>query len=265
MSPPEQEAALTRQALAETQALLESERAARAHAERMNALKDEFLALVSHELRSPMGAILGWAHMLRRRGGQEEFDKGLDVIEQSVHAQARLVEQLQDLSRMTSGRIQLDMQLVEPRVFVDAAAEAIQPAARAREIGIRKVLDLAVGPIRGDATRLQQVMVNLLSNAVKFSPDGGNVEVALRSADGHAEVSVTDAGIGIAPAQLAHVFDRFQTEAPPARRHGGLGLGLVIARHLVELHGGQIRADSPGEGRGAVFTVRLPVAGESPG
>jgi signal transduction histidine kinase len=259
--PPEEELQAARKALAEAAALLENERTARVRAERANALKDEFLSLVAHELRSPLGAILGWAHMLRQRRGQEEFDKGLDVIEQSVRVQARLIADLLDLSRMVSGKIRLDLESVEPRSFIDAAVEAVAPDAQAKEIGIRKVLDLTVGLVSGDAARLQQVMVNLLSNAVKYTPEKGSIEVTLRQAGGHAEVSVADSGIGIAAAFLPEVFDRFrQTDLSIARRHGGLGLGLAIVRHLVELHGGQVVAESPGERRGATFTVRLPLA-----
>lgn len=263
MSSSSHDLAATRRALAQAQAQLEAERAARARAERMNAMKDGFLSLVAHELRSPLGAILGWAHMLRRRGGQEEFDKGLDVIEHSVHAQARLIEDLLEFARMTSGRIELDLHPVEPRSFIDAAVAAIVPDAQAKEISVRKVLDLTVGPVCGDANRLQQVMLRLLSNAVKFTPEGGAIEVALRAGEGRAEISVSDTGAGIAPALLPHIFDRFgPPEGQPRPPRGGLGLGLVLARHLVELHGGRISADSPGEGRGATFTVSLPLAAE---
>lgn len=258
--PAEQQLAEVRRQLAEANAALEAERSARARAERVSALKDEFLALVSHELRSPLGAILGWAHMLRRRGGQEEFERGLEVIEQSVQAQARLIEDLLDISRMTSGQVRLQPQAVEPRSFVDAAVEAVRPSAQAKEVGLHKVLDLTVGAVWGDPGRLQQVMVNLLSNAVKFTPEQGAIEVALRRAGEWAEISVADSGAGIPAAFLPHLFERFrQADGTQAARQGGLGLGLAIARHLVELHGGQVRAESPGEGRGAVFTVRLPL------
>jgi PAS domain S-box-containing protein len=246
---------------AQAQALLDREREARAEAERIGALKDEFLAIVSHELRSPLGAILGWAHMLRRRGSQEEFDSGLDVIEQSVQVQTKLIEDLVDMSRITSGQLRLAIGPVEARSFIDAAVETVRPAAEARQIPIRKVLDLGVPPVAGDSTRLQQVMVNLLSNAVKFTPEKGSVEVVLRDAGGQAEITVSDTGIGIAPDFLPHVFDRFrQGSAAGTGRYGGLGLGLAIVKHLVELHGGEVSAASPGEGRGATFTLRLPLA-----
>jgi signal transduction histidine kinase len=243
------------------EAELEAERQARAKAEHAVSLKDEFLSLVSHELRSPLGAILGWAHMLRRRGGQEEFEKGLEVIEQSVQAQAKLIEDLLDMSRMASNKIRLDLELLDPRTFVEAAVEAVRPAAAEKELRIRKVLDVSAGRVRGDATRLQQVMAKLLANAVKFTPAKGSIEVALRSSDGHAVISVTDTGVGIAPEFLPQVFDRFQQHSSASRGHGGLGLGLAIARHLVELHGGDISAHSEGEGQGATLTVRLPLAG----
>lgn len=263
--PPEHELAAARRALAEAVALLDEERAARARAERVIAMNDELLGLVAHELRNPLGVILGWAHMLRRRGSQEEFDKGLDVIEQSAQAQARLIEELLEQSRLASNSLRLDMKAVEPRSFIDAAVEAIGPAARAREIGIRKVLDLTVGPVWGDAARLQQVLAHLLSNAVHFTAGKGSIEVALRAADGLAEISVSDTGIGIAPGLLPHVFECFRHAGASAMRQrrergGGLGLGLAITRQLVDLHGGQLRAESAGEGRGATFVVRLPLA-----
>lgn len=248
---------------AERQALLEKERTARSFAERVSALKDEFLALVSHELRSPLSAIAGWAHILRRGASQEDFDKGLEVIEQSVRAQTKLIEDLLDISRITSGQLRLEVQTAEPRGIIDAAVETVRPAADAKSIRIRKVLDLAAGPVAGDPSRLQQVMVNLLSNAVKFTPDQGCIEVALRRTGDQAEISVADTGMGIPADFLPHVFDRFsQAEPSVNRRYGGLGLGLAIVKHLVELHGGSVTAESAGEGRGATFLVRLPLAAE---
>ena len=244
----------------ERQRLLEQERAARTFAERVNALKDEFLAIVSHELRSPLSAIAGWAHMLRRGASAEDFETGLEVIEQSVRVQTKLIEDLLDISRITSGQLSLDLQALEPRVFIDAAVEAVRPAAEEKGIRISKVLDLSAGPVLGDAARLQQVMVNLLVNAVKFTPEHGWVEVGLHRAGVEAEISVTDSGIGISPAFLPHVFDRFrQADASIHRRFGGLGLGLAIVKHLVELHGGSVSAQSQGEGSGATFALRLPL------
>jgi signal transduction histidine kinase len=245
---------------AERQTQFEQERAARVFAERVNALKDEFLAVVSHELRSPLSAIAGWAHMLRRGANAEDFEKGLEVIEQSVCVQTKLIEDLLDISRITSGQLSLELQTLEPRVFIDAAVEAVRPAAEDKEIRISKLLDLSAGPVAGDPSRLQQVMVNLLVNALKFTPEHGGIEVSLRRIDGEAEIRVTDSGIGIPPAFLPHVFDRFrQADASIHRRFGGLGLGLAIVKHLVELHGGSVTAHSEGEGRGASFALRLPL------
>jgi signal transduction histidine kinase len=270
----QQEVAALRQALEETrgqllasralaaerQALLENERAARVLAERVNSLKDEFLAIVSHELRSPLSAIAGWAHIIQGAASPEDFQNGLEVIQQSVRVQTKLIEDLLDISRMASGRMRLDPQPLEPRSFIDAAVEAVWPAAETKAIRVHKTLDLAVGPVTGDPSRLQQVMVNLLTNAVKFTPEQGYIEVGLQRRGDQAEITVTDTGIGIPAAFLPHVFDRFcQADDSIHRRYGGLGLGLAIVKHLVELHGGDVSAESPGEGRGARFVVRLPL------
>jgi signal transduction histidine kinase len=271
----EQEIASLRQALEETrehlraaralaaerQVLLENEHAARVLAERVNSLKDEFLAIVSHELRSPLSAIAGWAHILQGGASPENFEKGLEVIEQSVRVQTKLIEDLLDISRMASGRMRLELQPVEPRSFIDAAVEATRPAAEAKNIRVRKVLDLSAGPVKGDPGRMQQVMVNLLTNAVKFTPEQGYVEVGLQRRGDEAEITVSDTGIGIPADFLPHVFDRFcQADDSIHSRYGGLGLGLAIVKHLVELHGGNISADSAGEGCGARFVLRLPLA-----
>ena len=275
-TPGEQEPAALRRELEDTRRLLNEERAARAFAENVNALKDEFLAIVSHELRSPLTSIAGWAHILRRGASAEDLDRGLEVIEQSVRLQAKLIEDLLDISRIASGRLSIELQPVEPRGFIDAAVEAVRPAAEAKSIHIRKVLDLAAGPVSGDPGRLQQVMVNLLSNAVKFTPERGCVEVRVERCEEHALISVADNGRGIPAAFLPHVFERFrQADTSIHQRYGGLGLGLAIVKHLVELHGGSIAAASPGEGQGATFVLRLPLrarrtgpapprAGESP-
>lgn len=247
---------------AQQHALLQEERAARAGAESVNSLKDQFLAIVSHELRSPLSAIAGWAHILQGEGaGAEDRKKGLEVIEQSVRVQSKLIEDLLDISRIASGRMRLELQPVEPRAFIDAAVEAIRPSAEAKSMRVRKLLDLAAGPVTGDPGRLQQVMVNLLTNAVKFTPEKGYIEIALQRCGDRAEISVADTGIGIRADFLPHVFDRFrQADDSIHARHGGLGLGLAIVRHLVELHGGDIRAESLGEGCGARFVLRLPMA-----
>jgi signal transduction histidine kinase len=196
--------------------------------------------------------------MLRRRGGPDELDKGLTVIEQSVQAQAALIDDLLVASRMASDRIRLDAVPLDLAAVVDAAVESARPAFADKQIEVRQVFE-PVGAMKGDPTRLRQVLGKLLANAAKFTPQGGHVEVAMRPSRGFAVVSVSDDGAGIAPARLPQVFDRWRDPAA-AREHGGLGLGLAIARHLVELHGGEIEATSEGEGRGATFAVRLPLA-----
>jgi len=240
--------------------LLESERAARAEAERASTLKDEFLATLSHELRTPLSAILGWAHILRRKVGTDaSLAKGIDVIERSTRVQTQLIEDLLDMSRITSGKLRLDMQPVAPLSFVQAAIDSVRPAADAARVGVVLVLEDAVPAVMGDAGRLQQVVWNLLSNAIKFSPAGGEVQVRVGGGDREVRIEVTDSGIGIAPEFLPHVFDRFrQADGSTTRRFGGLGLGLSIVRHLADLHGGSVLARSAGEGRGATFVVTLP-------
>ena len=246
---------------AERTHLLERERAARAQAEKMSELKDEFLATLSHELRTPLSAILGWAQVIRSRPmGMDELRRAVEVIERNARAQTRLIEDLLDMSRITSGQIRLDVQPVQPALFIEAAVETVRPAAEAKGIRLEKVLDPKAGPISGDPGRLQQVIWNLLSNAIKFTEKDGRVQIVLERVSSHIEISVADTGIGIRPEFLPHVFDRFrQADGSTTRRHGGLGLGLAIARHLTELHGGSIRAKSAGEGRGATFTIHLPL------
>jgi CheY-like chemotaxis protein len=227
----------------------------------MSELKDEFLATLSHELRTPLSAILGWSQMLRR-GVRSEADlyKGLATIERNARAQAQLIEDLLDMSRIASGKVRLDIQPVEPTSFIEAAVETLRPAADAKGIRLEILLDATTGPIPGDPNRLQQVIWNLLSNAIKFTPKDGTVQVLLERVNSHIEIGVADTGIGIKPAFLAHVFERFrQGDGSTTRRHGGLGLGLSIVKSLVELHGGTVQARSPGEGGGATFTVHLPL------
>jgi PAS domain S-box-containing protein len=239
----------------------QGERLARAEAERMGELKDEFLATLSHELRTPLSAILGWSQVIARRPmSPEELKRAVEVIERNARAQTRLIEDLLDMSRITSGKVRLDVQPVEPAAFIEAALETVRPAADAKRIRLEKVLDPSAGPISGDASRLQQVIWNLLSNAIKFTRAGGKVQVVLARVNSHIEVSVADSGIGIKPEFLPYVFDRFrQADGSTTRRQGGLGLGLAIAKHLVELHGGSLHVQSAGEGRGATFTVQLPL------
>ena len=245
----------------ERKRLLDSERSARAAVERMSDMKDLFLANLSHELRTPLNAIVGWSQVLRR-GSRDESDllKGLETIERNARVQAQLIEDLLDMNRIASGKVRLDVQPIEPASFIEAAIETVRPAADAKGIRLEKLLDPAAGPISGDPNRLQQVVWNLLSNAIKFTSKGGKVQVLLERVNSHIEISVADTGIGIAPEFLAHVFERFrQADSSTARRYGGLGLGLSIVKQLVELHGGTVRAESPGEERGATFTVTLPL------
>ncbi len=250
------------QAAEERKILLESEREARAEAERSSQMKDEFLATLSHELRTPLSAILGWAQVLRR-GGKDEADlqRGLQTIERNARAQAQLIEDLLDMSRITSGSVLLDMQTLNPQGFLDAAIETVRPAADAKNIRIEKRFALNTGMVAGDPARLQQVVWNLLSNAIKFTPRNGLVTVELSGRDGSVMVTVRDTGAGIRPEFITHVFERFrQADASMTRRHGGLGLGLAIVKHLIEQHGGTVRAESPGEGLGANFSFELPLA-----
>ncbi|HVF42845.1 MAG TPA: PAS domain S-box protein [Pyrinomonadaceae bacterium] len=231
-------------------------------AQEANRLKDEFLATVSHELRTPLTAILGWASMLRKT----EFDRqtaqnALETIERNARAQSQIIDDLLDVSRIVTGKLRLDVRQVEPVSFIDAAVESVRPAAEAKGVRLSKVLDTGPTALTGDPSRLQQVVWNLLTNAVKFTPRGGRVEIRLSRVGSSLEIAVSDTGAGVKREFLPYVFDRFrQADSSTTRRHGGLGLGLSIVRHLVELHGGTVRADSAGEGEGSTFTVRLPVA-----
>jgi PAS domain S-box-containing protein len=251
-----------RNAASERESLLEAERAARADAERLGRLKDEFLATLSHELRTPLNAVLGWTTLLRRLPpGGPDHTKGLETIERNARAQAQIIDDLLDMSRIISGKVQLDVQAVNLRDVVEAAIDGVRPLVDAKRLRLRATLDAKIGAVRGDAGRLQQVMWNLLTNAAKFTPPDGRINVVLERVNSHVEISVEDSGIGIKPEFLAFVFDRFrQADASTTRRHGGLGLGLAIVKHLVELHGGSVRVKSPGEGQGASFIVALPVS-----
>jgi PAS domain S-box-containing protein len=232
-----------------------------AAAQAANRMKDEFLATLSHELRTPLNAIVGWAQILRSgKVDAEDLEEGLAAIERNARAQSQLVEDLLDISRINAGNLRLDVQRLKIADVIEATLAAIMPAANAKGIRIQKVLDSVAGPITGDFARLQQVIWNLLSNAVKFTPKGGQVQVLLERVNSHVEISVIDTGRGIRPEFLPHVFDRFrQADASTTRQYSGLGLGLAIAKQLVEMHGGSIRAKSPGEGQGATFTVTLPI------
>ncbi len=254
------------QAAEERKVLLESEREARAEAERSSQMKDEFLATLSHELRTPLSAILGWAQVLRR-GGKDEADRqrGLQTIERNARAQAQLIEDLLDMSRITSGKVLLDMQNLAPAGFLDAAIETVRPAADAKNIRLEKHYDADPGMIAGDPARLQQVVWNLLSNAIKFTPRDGQVTVELARRGDSVLITVRDSGAGIKPEFITHVFERFrQADASMTRRHGGLGLGLAIVKHLIEQHGGTVRAESAGEGMGSSFSIELPLSKAAP-
>jgi PAS domain S-box-containing protein len=243
------------------QAAAENERLYR-QAEESSRLKEEFLATISHELRTPLSAILGWARMLRLgQLSEPNVAKALETIERNARAQAQLVDDLLDVSRIITGKLRMDVRPSDPKSFIDAAVEAVKPAAEAKGVRVQKVIDTGPVSIPGDPVRLQQIVWNLLSNAIKFTPRGGRVQIRSERVNSHLEIVVSDTGQGIAPDFLPHVFDRFrQADQRTSRQHGGLGLGLSIVRHLVELHGGTVNAQSSGEGRGATFTVMLPIS-----
>lgn len=230
-------------------------------AEESSRLKEEFLATISHELRTPLSAILGWARMLRMGTlSEENAAKALDTIERNARAQAQLVDDLLDVSRIITGKLRMNVQPADPNSFIEAAVEAVKPAAEAKGVRMHKVIDTGPISIPGDPVRLQQVVWNLLSNAIKFTPRGGHVQIRSERVNSHLEIIVSDTGQGIASDFLPHVFDRFrQADQKTSRHHGGMGLGLAIVRHLVEMHGGTVRANSEGEGRGSTFTVMLPI------
>jgi PAS domain S-box-containing protein len=247
---------------AERERLLAAERAARGEAERTSRMKDEFLATLSHELRTPLNAILGWSQILRRgRMTADEVAQAVDVIERNARGQAQLISDLLDMSRIISGKVRLDVRGYPIADAVRAAVDSVRPAADGKAVRLEAVIDPAVGTVVGDPDRVQQVLWNLLTNALKFTPKGGSVRVALARVDSHVEVTVADTGKGIPPAFLPYVFDRFrQADASTTREHGGLGIGLSIVKSLVELHGGSVDVASAGDGQGATFTVRLPLA-----
>jgi PAS domain S-box-containing protein len=251
-----------RRAEREREVLLERAQAARAQAETSDRLKDEFLATVSHELRTPLSAILGWAAMLNLGTLEEEATRNaLAVIERNAKAQAEIIKDILDVSRIISGKLRIDARPVDLGELIRGAAETLQLAARAKSISIDVSLDSNAGLVAGDPDRLQQIVWNLLANAIKFTPTGGHAEIKLSQVDDHLEILVSDDGAGISPEFLPHVFERFrQADSSTTRSHGGLGLGLAIVRHLVELHGGTVSAASPGLGQGSRFTLRLPLA-----
>ena len=223
--------------------------------------KDDFLATLSHELRSPLNAVIGWTHMLRTRAQDEETLRGLEVIRRNALAQARMVDDLLDMSRIIAGKLQLDMAPLAVAPVIEAAVESIRPAAESKVLSLNVDVPAGLATLRGDAERLQQVLWNLLSNAVKFTQTGGAIRVTVTAEPGAVVMTVSDTGMGISPAVLPFVFDRFtQEDASTTRANRGLGLGLAIVRHLVELHGGTVTASSDGPGRGATFAVWLPAS-----
>lgn len=230
-------------------------------AKEANRLKDEFLATVSHELRTPLTATIGWSALLRsNKLDASNHATALETIERNARSQSQLIEDLMDVSRIITGKLRLDVQTVELTPILETAIASVRPAAEAKGIRLHSVLDPLAGPVSGDPTRLQQVVWNLLSNAVKFTPKGGRVEMRLERIDSHVEIVVSDTGMGIPQEFLPFVFDRFrQADGTSTRTFGGLGLGLAIVRHLIELHGGTVRVESLGKGKGATFTVSLPI------
>lgn len=240
--------------------LLDSERVARGEAEQVSRLKDDFIAVLSHELRTPLNAIMGWAHLLLKRGGTDETMRGLAVIQRNGATQARMIADLLDMSRLNLGKLPLSLSQLDPAQEMEAAINAMKPAFDAKDIHVDLIMAPAYRAIQADASRLQQVVWNLLSNAIKFSPRASTVSVSLDELDTGLRISVTDAGQGIAADFLPFVFDRFaQSDAASNRHRGGLGLGLSIAKQVVEAHGGELSVRSEGLGHGATFEVWLPL------
>jgi signal transduction histidine kinase/CheY-like chemotaxis protein len=244
--------------------LLQREQRARAEAEAANRIKDEFLATLSHELRTPLTSLLGWACLLRGSQVDENLhERGLEAIERNAKIQAQLIDDLLDVSRIISGKLKLQVRPLDVSSSIESAIAVVRPAANAKNIELVYEKDSSIGAISGDPARMQQVIWNLLSNAVKFTPEGGYIEVRVERANGHVRITVADTGQGISREFLPQVFDRFrQEDSSTTRNYGGLGLGLAIVRHLVELHGGTVQAESPGEGLGATFSAIFPLLAE---
>jgi PAS domain S-box-containing protein len=240
---------------------LERERMARSESEDASRLKDEFIALVSHELRSPLNAILGWTRILRQgRPDEELYQRATEIIERSARMQSQLIDDLMDTARIVRGKLKLEVQPVNLAPLIEKTMDVVRPAADAKSIALEAILDREADQITGDPDRLQQVVWNLLSNAVKFTTEGGRVEVKLGRVDPYIQISVRDTGCGISPEFMPYLFERYrQADASAARRKGGLGLGLSLVRQLVEMHGGGVTAESDGEGKGATFIIKLPV------
>jgi len=245
--------------------LLERESQARAAAEEASRLKEEFLATVSHELRTPLNAVVGWARLLRTgQLDQEGTMHAVEVIERNAAAQKQIIEDLLDVSRIVTGKLRINTQPLDVLLVIHAAIDAVRPAAEAKQIQIRTHVEAPDSIVRADSERLQQVLWNLLANAVKFTPTGGMVDLYLERHDGFAEIRIEDTGPGVPVEFLPRIFDRFsQADGSSTRKYGGLGLGLAIVRHLVELHGGTVSARNRSDGSGAVLTVRLPAMAEA--
>ncbi len=252
---------LQKRAEREREELLASEQAARAEAEIANRMKDEFLATLSHELRTPLNAIVGWAGMLRAgRLDADATPHAIEIIDRNARVQAQLIDDILDVSRIVSGKVRLDLRPINLREVIYAAVESIKPAADSKRVNLEVIVDPKGGPVSGDPDRIQQIVWNLLSNAIKFTPAGGAVSLHVRNSETHVEIRVEDTGEGISSGFLPHVFERFrQADGSLTRQHKGLGLGLAIVRHLVELHGGSVSAESEGRGKGATFKVALPL------
>ena len=242
--------------------LFEAEQQARREAEAANRMKDEFLAMMSHELRTPLSAISGWVQLLLQGGLPPEKERrGLETIERNAKAQTRLIDDLLDVTRIMAGKLRLDVAPIDMPAVITTTVESARPGADSKGVQLHTLVEPDAGTVRGDAARIQQVTWNLLSNAIKFTPTGGQVHVRLRRDGSNLEMTVEDTGLGIAPEFLPYVFERFrQADQSTTRSQTGLGLGLAIVRHLVELHGGSIEAASAGIGQGASFVVRLPIA-----
>lgn len=222
--------------------------------------KAEFIATLSHELRTPLTAISGWIHILKDNPCEEELREGLDIIERNVRMQSKLIEDLLDISRIEAGKVMLDIQRLDLPAVINAAVESVRPTAEVKLIRLTSAFSSVEGIVMGDRNRMQQVMWNLLTNAIKFTPKGGRIHVTVERIDSHVEIAVADTGVGIPPEYLHSIFERFkQADASTTRRHGGLGLGLSIAKHLIELHGGSVQARSAGENLGATFIISLPL------
>jgi PAS domain S-box-containing protein len=245
----------------EARAQIIREQVARKEAEAANRMKDEFLATLSHELRTPLNSVLGWARLLRTRAfDQATVTRALETIERNAQAQAQLIEDILDVSRIIRGKLQLNLRPIHLIPVMEAAIDAVQPVAEGKSLQLEISLEQAPKQVCGDPDRIQQIVWNLLTNAIKFTPEGGTIKVQVVQVDEMARIQVRDTGIGIEPEFLPYVFDRFrQADSTTTRSHGGLGLGLAIVRHLVELHHGKVYAESEGEGKGATFTLELPV------